>query len=484
MSIMPARNQCTWICNFSFAFLLLHPIVCAKEEPVGPAGVIGLLSGTQKDEVIELVEAFWKVLDASEKMKPLAGDEMVRRLSKGYPERASARELRRLGDLFQKGYMQSYSFEYQQARETLSWVLSELTHFPPIPERWDLYVKATIFLGIALSGDKQENEALQAFAAVLRCRPDMELSRKEYSPKIIRLWEKARKRLSALPRGKLVVDSDPEGADVFLDGARIGSSPYIGDAYYGRYHLHVRHKVAGSASRRVEIGKEAARIRLFLAFESAMSLGEPHPLLTLPGGEPQLPDNWWPWLGDRLGVRYLVAVHHEKTGRIGAVLVDLRQGRMVRRGWLEPGKGEPSDLAGYIVSGRAVKSVQVADVAVQAETPEAPLVPPLPVLYESRPWHRKWWTWSIASAAFLISGVTSQLLSGYYDDHGAVTVDDEKYYQDLSDTCQGLAIAGYALAGAALVTGLILDVTFEAEEMYALPVMGPGFAGMSFSVSF
>jgi hypothetical protein len=434
--------------------LLFSPVAFSAGSPTG---VIGLLSDTQKDEVIELVEAFWKVLDASEKMKPLAGDEMVRRLSKGYPERASARELRRLGDLFQRGYMQSYSFEYQQARETLSWVLSELTHFPPIPQRWDLYVKASIFLGIALSGDKQENEALQVFAAVLRCRPDMELSRKDYSPKMIRLWEKARKRLSALPRGKLVVDSDPEGADVFLDGARIGSTPYIGDAYYGRYHLHVRHKLAGSASRLPE---------------------------GLPEGRSQLPVNWWPWLGDRLGVRYLVAVHQEKTGRIGAVLVDLRQGRMVRRGWLEPGKGEPSDLAGYIVTGRTGGNVQVADVAAQAEIPEAPLVPPLPVLYQSRPWYREWWVYSIASAAFLIAGVTSHFLSGHYYDHEAVTEDDVKYYRDLSETCQGLAIAGYALAGAALVTGLILDVTFEAEEVYALPVMGPGFAGVSFSVSF
>jgi len=478
MSISPARSRCAWICACVF---LLPAIAFAADAP---AGVIGLLSDDKEEEAAELIGAFWKVLNSSEEMKPLPGHEMVRRLSKGYRESTSSGEIKKLSDLFQQGYLQSYSFEYRQARETLSWVLSELKHFPPIPERWDLFVRANIFLGIALSGDKRENEALQAFATVLRCRPDMELSRKEYSPKTIRLWEKAKKRLSALPRGKLAVDSDPEGADVFLDGARIGSTPYIGETFHGRYHLHVRHKLAGSASRWVEIGKPASRIHLFLAFEGAMSLGGPHPLVRLPEGESQLPVNWWPWLGDRLGVRYLVAVHRETTGRIGAVLVDLRQGRMVRRGGLEPGKGELSDLAGYIVSGRAGDNVQVADVMAQVEPPEAPLVPPLPVLYESRSWYRKWWTWSIASTAFLIGGVTSHLLYSHYDDHEAVTVDDEKYYKDLSDTCQGLAIAGYALAGAALVTGLILDVTFEAEEMYALPVVGADFAGVGFYCRF
>jgi hypothetical protein len=449
-----------------------------------PAGVIGLISGDQKNETLELAESFWKVLDASKNMKPLPGDEMVRRLSRGYPEKASDQELKRIRDRFQQGYMQSYSFEYQQARETMSWVLAELTHFPPIPQRWDLYVKANIFLGIAQSGDKQEDQALQSFATVLRCRPGMELSRKEYSPKVIRLWEKAKKRLGALPRGKLAVDSDPGGADVFLDGVRVGSTPYIGDAYFGRYHLHVRHKVAGSASRRVDIGKQAARIHLLLAFEGALDLDGLHPLVRLPGGRSELPADWIPWLGDRLGVRYLVAVLREADGSIHAALLDLPNGSTVRRGSMEQDWGDPIDLARFIVTGQAGDNVKVADVSVKM--PETPLVPPLPVLYESRPWYRKWWTYSIASAAVLIGGVTSHLLSGHYDDRSneVTTVGDQNYFRDLSDTCQGLAIAGYALAGAALITGLVMDLTFEPEEVYISPVMSSGFAGVTFSLRF
>jgi len=442
-----------------------------------PAGVIGLIGDAPGEDTLKLAGAFFKILEASDDMKPLPGDEMLRRLSRGYPEKASDQELKRLRDRFQQGYMQSYSFEYEKARETLRWVLAELTHFPPIPQRWDLYVKANIFLGIAQSGDKQEDRALQSFATVLRCRPDMQLARKDYSPKIIRLWEKAKKRLGALPRGKLVVDSDPDGADVLLDGVRMGTTPYIGDAYYGRYHLHVRHKVAGSASRRVDIGKEAARIHLFLAFEGALNLDGSHPLVHLPEGASELPANWIPWLGDRLGIRYLVAVRRDSDGRADATLVDLLEGRVIRRG-----RGDPIDLAAYIVGGQAGTKVEVADVT--AKLPEAPLVPPLPVIYESRPWYRKWWTYSIASAAFLIGGVTSHLLSGYYADHEALTQDDKRYYRDLSDTCQGLAIAGYVLAGAVLVTGLVLDLTFEPQEVYALPAVSDDFVGIGFYCRF
>jgi hypothetical protein len=179
-----------------------------------------------------------------------------------------------------------------------------------------------------------------------------------------------------------------------------------------------------------------------------------------------------------------VTVHREADGRIGAALVDLQQSRMIRRGWLDPGKGEPTELAGYIANGQAGAQVQVAKVVPQQESPDSSLVPPLPVLYRSRPWYREWWTWSIASAAFLIGGITSHLLSGYYDDHEAVTEDDVKYYRYLSDTCQGLAIAGYALAGVALVAGLVMDLTFKPEEVYALPVVGPDFAGLSFYCRF
>ena len=462
MSIFLALSRCAWI-------LLL------AADPT--AGVIGLIGDAPQKETLEAVGAFWKILDASETMKPLPGDDMVRRLSKGYPEKASDQELKRLRERFQQGYMQSYSFEYRQARETMSWVLAELTHFPPIPQRWDLYVKTNIFLGIAQSGDKQEDQALQSFATVLRCRPDMQLSRKEYSPKVIRLWEKARKRLGALPRGKLAVDSDPGGADVFLDGVRVGSTPYIGDAYYGRYHLHVHHKMAGSASRRVDIGKQAARIHLFLAFEGALSLGGSHPLLRPPEDRSELPANWIPWLGDRLGIRHLVTVRREADGRVDATLVDLREGRVIRRG-----RGDPIDLAAYIIGGQAGENVKVADVS--AKLPEAPLVPPLPVIYQSRPWYRKWWTYSIASAAFLVGGVTSHLLSEHYEGHQALTDADVKYYRELSDTCLGLAIAGYALAGAALVAGLVMDITFEPEEVYVSPAMSSSFAGVYFSLRF
>jgi len=467
MSICLALSRCAWI-------LLLPAAVLAADAP---AGVIGLVGDADRGETLKLAEAFFKILDASQDMQPLPGGEMVHRLSRGYPEKASQQELQRLSERFQQGYLQSYSFEYRKARETLKWVLAELTHFPPIPQRWDLYVKAHIFLGIAQSGDKQEDRALQSFATVLRCRPEMQLSRKEYSPRIIRLWEKAKKRLSALPRGKLVVDSEPGGAEVYLDGKSIGTTPYIGDAYYGRYHLHVHHKVAGSASRRVDIGKEAARIHLFLAFEGALDLEGPHPLVRLPQETSQLPANWIPWLGDRLGISYLVTVRRDSDGRVEAALVDLREGRVIRRG-----RGDPIDLAAYIVSGQAGKNVEVADVT--ARLPESPLVPPLPVIYESRPWYRKWWTFSIASAAFLIGGVTAHLLSGHYADHEALTQDDIKYYSNLSDTCQGLAIAGYVLAGAALVTGLVLDLTFKPREIYALPVMGDGYMGIGFYCRF
>jgi hypothetical protein len=260
---------------------------------------------------------------------------------------------------------------------------------------------------------------------------------------------------------------------------RVGSTPYIGDAYYGRYHLHVHHKVAGSASRRLDIGPEAARIHLFLAFEGALNLDGTHPLVRLPDGASELPANWIPWLGDRLGISYLVAVRRDAEGYVDATLVDLREGRAIRRG-----RGEPIDLARYIITGLSGENVKAVDVS--AKLPEAPLVPPLPVLYESRPWYREWWTWSIASAVFLVGGVTSHLLSGHYDDkyNEATTVGDQNHFRDLSDTCQGLAIAGYALAGAALVAGLVMDLTFTPEEVYVVPVVDSGGAGVGLHIRF
>lgn len=474
----------------------------AADAPVpavqGPVGLVGLIAGEDAALCEELTGAAHRALMKGGRVEVLQPGEVIRRLGRTDVGAADGADLERLRGLFQQGYLQSYSFEYTKAIETLERVLEGLQGLPHSPERWDLFVRSHLFLGIARAGLKDQEAALRAFAVVLRTRPGMRLTRKEYAPRIIRLFEKARDRLESVPRSKLVVETEPSGAAVFLDGVRVGESPHITRLPQGRYHLRVEHEETGDASRWIQIGESTARVRFQLSFEGALELRRAHPLIRLPAGEPDLPLHWWAWLGARLGIRHLIAVQLEDEGkRFHAALVDLERGRKIRAGWLELAQRadgirarEACDLMTFLVTGQAADGLRVAAVpepgaeAGAGPGPDGPLVPSLPVRHAPRPWFRKWWPYTLAAAALLAGGVASHLVAMDYRDQAdeALTMNDIRFNQDRADLWTGLAVTGYALAGAAVVTGIVLDATYEPTEIEQgqarlVPLAGRGTLG-------
>jgi len=465
--------------------------------PEGPVAVLALVTTGDEDMLARLAAAVQRELQDSKRIEVIAADPLARLLSRGgAPLRASETQ-ERLSGIFQQGYLQSYSFEYRKALATLGRVSEGLERLPSSPKRWKLWVKTRIFSGICLAGLKNEAAALQAFATVLRTRPDMKLSRRDYSPKTIQLWEKTRKRLLSLPRGQLAIESDPGGARVMLDGMEVGATPFIGRFYHGQYHLHVIHPGTGGAVRWVQIGEKPARFRFRLSFEGALRLDNVHPCVRLPAGRQSLPDHWWPWLGDRLGLRFLVVVRRiEDQGRpyLTASLVDLERGRRLREASLELTgtredtlKQAAADLSDFLVTGKAAPRLKVEELP-QAPQPDlrtaTQQIPELPVHYAPRPWYRSWWPYAAASGAALALGIGSHLASDHYQRKAdnAATVAAENSFQDKADTWIGVAIAGYAVAAAAAVTALVLELTYEPVEVFPssslVPSAGPGQVGL------
>jgi len=484
--------------------------VASAEPPAGPraappdVAVLALLGDGDDPALVRLAGEVQTALAQGGEAQVLPVAALVELLSGGGRLQRSGADLERLRGLFQQGYLQSYSFEYDRALTTLHRVLQGLDRLAPSAERWRLWTRTRIFQGIALAGLKQEDAALKSFAAVLRVRPKLALSRKEYAPGTIRLWEKARARLASLPRGRLAVETEPAGASVRVDGQALGRTPFIGELPYGHYHLHLVHPEAGDASRWVSIGAEPVRIRLQLSFEGALELDRAHPCIRLPAGQQDLPGHWWPWLGARLGLDRLVVVkriHQPGQSRLVAALVDLERGRKLREGWLEPSGDDPaqrrqdaSDLARFLLTGQAPDRLQVRPLSVdEPGEPVPPIgsrVPDLPVHYAPRPWLRTWWPYAVAGGLLLGGGLGCHLASDHYARQvdGLTTDKARKRAKDLSGSWFAAAMTGYALAGAAVVTGLVLHLTYEPVEVFpgidVAPTVSAGGGGLTLSVRF
>jgi len=475
----------------TLALLLVASSPPAEEAQAlkGPLAVLGLAPHQgAADRVAGFAQEIQEELVSSNQVEVYNPAMLSQLLTGDGPTISSRENLERLKGIFQQGYLQSYSFEYRKALNTLHRVLDGLDRLPPSPGRWELWIKAKLFQGISLLGLEQEGPALKSFAAVLRTRPGFELSRKEYSPKTIQLFKKAAKRLAALPTGSLAVQTDPPGAQVFLDGHPVGKTPFIGRYPHGQYHLQVQHQKAGGAVRWVRLTEKPARVRLQLSFEGALVLQSIHPCVRLPQSAQRLPEQWWPWLGDRLGLRLLVAVRHyqeDKRPYLSAALVDLERGLRIREASLElpddsNGKlGQNAKaLSDFLITGKTIPALQVKQLSTAAKPdPLGTRVPDLPAQYAPRPWTRKWWPYLTAAGILAGGGLGAHLASDHYqrkaDQSGGVV--QQKENQDSADSWLAVAISGYALAGAALITGLILRATYDPVEVFEGSSLIPAF---------
>ncbi len=86
-------------------------------------------------------------------------------------------------------------------------------------------------------GDKRTSGA--AFADLARLRPDYRIDPAEFPPTVIEAFEKARQAEAKLAKGRVIVNSTPEGAQVFVDEVARGVTPLTVAASPGAHFVRV-----------------------------------------------------------------------------------------------------------------------------------------------------------------------------------------------------------------------------------------------------
>lgn len=292
---------------------------------------------------------------------------------------------------------------------------AEIARLSPGPRRWNLWASAVVAEGVVRTQVKGSTRPEDAFFRVLRLAPSHVLDRDDYGPSVLARFERVRLEVQKSKRAPLKVRSTRPGADVFLDGRRVGATPYSGEHVPGRYQLVLVHGDAVSLPRTIDVGPSTVQVDL--RFEGTV---ETSSVPCLADGEGAVRLGSAVRLGTLLEVDSLVVLRVERAdagaGWLSATVVDIVEGRKVREGGLGigatgAGEAELRKLARFVTTGESA-----VDAPVPAQEDPAPVEgleakPAAPAEAGSPFWRRRS-TGQVATAAGAATLIAGGVLTG------------------------------------------------------------------------
>ena len=391
--------------------------------------------------------------------------------------------------------------------DILKKLLSDLEKTNPSVARWKMYELATCYLGMVQwwmigfhePGAPSANAWMETYLKLLRTRSELKLSDSSSSEEMGML-EKARKKLKTMKKGKLTVDSDPADAEVLLDGVSFGKTPFSGDFIQGKYHLQLIQSNAGKMSLWVNLGAKGLVVKANIALEQAIDLAAPYPAIRLEKNETFIPPSLLPALSNKLGTNNVITVMQtmdKEGGKTRVGVADLSIGSVVREAEVETKDATTSltsedtqNLAFFVVTGKTrgnvedVRAKKEPQKPVAASTVTAPQKP-RPELTtaqvsakeqkQAKPWYRKWYWWTAAGAVFIGGGVGATVVAESIRSNANANPYNPSKGDEIkkANTILGVGIGLYAIGVGAIVTGIILDLTYTPPKA---PVALRGFS--------
>lgn len=167
---------------------------------------------------------------------------------------ASALAVRsRVQDLLERAWDSYYAFDFKSSLSELRAVEESLKYLPDPSLQVDLFFQSLVLKGMNHRTLGSENY-LKHFEEAAGIKPEARLNSEIYSPDIIDVFEKARKRVRSGPRSTLTVSGHPAGSTVFVDGRNVGNSPVtVDELASGTHLLRVDHEGYGGSGEKVRL---------------------------------------------------------------------------------------------------------------------------------------------------------------------------------------------------------------------------------------
>lgn len=271
-----------------------------------------------------------------------------------------------------------YNLQLGKAEGLVDKALAQADALPPGDPRARLTIRGWLLEGLVYRERGDPKRSAEAFRHVLRLDPKYALDPNYFSPSVRADFDAERKRIASGPKVNLSIRSSPAGADVFLDGLRVGKTPFHADYAPGTYSLQVAKGEAVSLARAVDL-RGAAQLHVDLEFEGAVR-GAPVPCVE--GADEQALLRRAVKVGALLEAEEVVLVRVERSAAgprwLAAALISVERGQKTREGGLKVADQGSSadamkDLVEFLVTGQVGKQV----VVVANEGGPAPWSPPL-----------------------------------------------------------------------------------------------------------
>ena len=177
-------------------------------------------------------------------------------------EPLSDKDLKQAGKLLAKGVKHYQGLQLDKAHKAFSAALAKYEKSLALMADFSPVVDTLLMLSVCSYRLDREGEGAKMLVKVIRLRPALVLDPEKYPPMFRNTMDTIRKRLLRKTRGELEVVANADGATVFFDGNKVGTTPILlKDLVPGEHYVRVeKDELQTFASKTVIVPTKKVRV--------------------------------------------------------------------------------------------------------------------------------------------------------------------------------------------------------------------------------
>ncbi|RME25796.1 MAG: PEGA domain-containing protein, partial [Deltaproteobacteria bacterium] len=197
-------------------------------------------SGVSKEVLTQITDLLKNEIKHSQEMQLQKGPIFIPEVTETPMKPLSDKELRRAKRAFEKGLKYYQAFNFDKAARAFESALKRYSKSIALLQDMQPVLDTLLMLSVCYYRTEKEDLGRKMLEKVIRLKPDLQLDPSRYPPVFRNTAERIRKRLLLKRRGELEVIANVDGATVYFNGQKVGTTPLVmKDLLPGEHYLRV-----------------------------------------------------------------------------------------------------------------------------------------------------------------------------------------------------------------------------------------------------